>query len=460
MIERSLEEIAKMLGSNLEDENFKDVLVKGVSTDSRTIEENNLYIPLVGEVFDGRLFIKECQDKGASAFLIDRDTKIKNNIDIPYIRVDDTLKALQNLAKAYRKDLISTKVIGITGSNGKTTSKDLIYEVLNRKYKCQKTIGNLNNEIGVPKTILSLDSDCEVAIVELGTDNFGDISLTTDIARPDIAIITNIGDSHLEKLKTKEGIAKAKMEIIEALNPNGKFIYNGDDPILNKVVKNYDINADIITFGQDENVDFKVLKEKNDGLGVSFSCHNNLYKVPLLGEHNIYNGSLAVLIGEIFKLDYSQIKEGLAQVTPANNRSQILEFDGFDVLDDSYKSNPQSLISGLSTCKMLSGYANKIVVLGDMLELGEDEASLHYDVGTKIDQKDIHYCLFFGPLSKHMHEGSLTNFPKNRSFHFANKDDLIEKLKSLISKSTLVFVKGSHGMHMEEIIESIKKLKV
>ena len=459
MIERNLGQIAEMLGGSLCDPNYKDVKISGVSTDSRTIQENNLYIPLVGEVFDGRLFVKECEDKGASAFLIDRDYEIKNNISIPYIRVDDTLKALQDLARSYRKEL-NVKVIGITGSNGKTTTKDLLYEVLSTKYKTQKTIGNLNNEIGVPKTILSLNEDTEVAVVELGTDKFGDISLTSNIALPDIAIITNIGDSHLHNLKSKEGILKAKMEIVEGLSDDGIFIYNGDDETMKKEIDSYKVDQKIISFGLEDDNDFVVKEVPTTPAKVSFSHDDETYDIPLLGRHNIYNGACCLLIANILGLDANEVKSGLVKVRPANNRSSMIELDGFDVLDDSYKSNPQSLRSGLATCKLLDGYNNKIVVLGDMLELGDKEDELHYEVGLDIDPKDIHYCLFFGNLSYHMYKGALNNFPKDRAFYFTNKDDLIDKLKSLITKSTLVFVKGSHGMHMEEIIESIGNLKL
>lgn len=459
MIERNLGQIAEMLGGSLCDPNYKDVKISGISTDSRTIQENNLYIPLVGEVFDGRLFVKECEDKGASAFLIDRDYEIKNNISIPYIRVDDTLKALQDLARSYRKEL-DVKVIGITGSNGKTTTKDLLYEVLSTKYKTQKTIGNLNNEIGVPKTILSLDEDTEVAVVELGTDKFGDISLTSNIALPDIAIITNIGDSHLHNLKSKEGILKAKMEIVEGLSDDGIFIYNGDDETMKKEIASYKVDQKIISFGLEDTNDFVVKEVPSTPAKVSFSHDDETYDIPLLGRHNIYNGACCLLIANILGLDANEVKAGLVEVRPANNRSSMIELDGFDVLDDSYKSNPQSLRSGLATCKLLDGYNNKIVVLGDMLELGDKEDELHYEVGLDIDPKDIHYCLFFGNLSYHMYKGALNNFPKDRAFHFTDKDDLIDKLKSLVTKSTLVFVKGSHGMHMEEIIESIGNLKL
>lgn len=459
MIKRSLGQIAHMIGGKLSDENFKDLVIEGISTDSRTISKNNLYIPLVGEVFDGRIFIKECEDKGASAFFIDNEYDIKKNINIPYIRVEDTEEALRDLARAYRNEL-DIKIIGITGSNGKTTTKDLLSSVLSKKYKVQKTIGNLNNQIGVPKTILSLEEDTQIGVIELGTDNFGDISLTTSIAKPDIAAILNIGDSHLHNLKTREGIAKAKMEITEGLSKDGIFIYNIDDPILKKIVPTYDLDQKVMTFGTDPSADFVIEKIETKANEVRFKNKDNIYTVPLLGDHQIYNGGFAAMVGEILGVDYKQINLGLEEATTSSNRSTILQLDGFDILDDSYKSNPQALLTGLNTSYMLGGYKNKIVVLGDMLELGDDEVKLHYEAGANIDPNQIHYCLFYGPLAKNMYEGALENFPKSRLFYFENKADVCDKLKQLITKSTLVFVKGSHGMHMEEIIECVRKLKL
>ncbi|MDD7304948.1 MAG: UDP-N-acetylmuramoyl-tripeptide--D-alanyl-D-alanine ligase [Peptoniphilaceae bacterium] len=459
MIERSLGQIAKMLNAVLADPNSSGLMIKGVTTDSRTVEKGNLYIPLIGEKFDGRIFIKECQDAGASAFLVDKDFKITSGIKIPHIIVDDTKKALQDLARAY-KDQLDIKTIAITGSNGKTTTKNIMASVLASKYKVEKTKGNLNNDIGLPKTILSLNEDTQIGILEMGTDNFGDISLLTNIARPDIAIIMNIGDSHLENLKTKEGIAKAKLEILEGLKEDGIFIYNGDDPTLKKVLPQVKIKQKVISFGQNEDVDFRVKAEGETRQKTSFSKDGNLYSVPLLGSHQVYNGACCLLIGEIFGLSYDEINYGLLNVTSEANRNALIECHGFDILDDAYKSNPQSLHQGLETTKILGGYVRKIAVLGDMLELGDNEKELHYQAGKDIDPNDIEYVLCYGRLSKYICLGALENFPKNRVKHFDNKDDLIDYLKLLIIKSSLVFVKGSRGMHMEEVIESIKYLRV
>lgn len=459
MIEKTLDQIAHMIGGEICDEKFSDVKIKGISTDSRTIDPGELYIPLVGEVFDGRIFIKECESKGAKAFFIDDPAKINKTVSIPYIRVEDTKKALQDLATAYRNEL-KCKVIAITGSNGKTTTKDLLHKVLSEKYKTQKTCGNLNNDIGVPKTVLSLDTDTEVAIIELGTDNFGDISLTSRMVKPHISMITNIGDSHLHNLKSRSGILKAKLEILEGMDDDGIFIYNIDDPTMEKEVPTYQIKQKVLSFGSSEKATFRINFEKSGPANIRFSNEDDHYQVPLMGQHNIYNAAAVVMISQMLGLDKKSIDDGFAKATSSQNRTELLEFDGFDVLDDSYKSNPQSLLAGLETAYMLQGYKRKIVCLADMLELGEDELELHRQVGSKIDSKKIDFCLFYGPLAKEMYEASLENFPPNRSLYFEHKDELIEKLKSLVIGASLVFVKGSHGMHMEEIIEAIKYFNI
>lgn len=459
MIKRSLGQIADMVNGTLSDPGKKDLEIDGVSTDTRTLKEGNLYIPLIGEVFDGRIFVKESQDAGASAFLIDPNFKITSGINIPYIIVEDTEKALRDLARAYRDEL-DIKIVAITGSNGKTTTKNITHAVLSQKYKVNRTMGNLNNEIGLPKTVLDFDEDTDIGILEMGTDNFGDISLLTSIGKPDIAVITNIGDSHLENLGSKEGIAKAKLEILEGLKEDGIFLYNGDDEILKKIVPTYDIKQKIISYGKNPDVDYMVKAEEETKLNTSFSRKDQKYTVPLLGSHQVYNGSCAVLIGGLFGLSPDEIKKGLATTSKEANRNVLLECQGFDILDDAYKSNPQSLAQGLETTAILGGYARKIAVLGDMLELGEDEKQIHYDVGKKIDPKEIDYLICYGPLSRKIAEGALENFPRYRVNHFDQMDDLIDYLKFLIGKSSLVFVKGSRGMHMEKVIEAISQLRV
>lgn len=459
MIKRSLGHIAKMICGELSDDALSDIEICGISTDSRTIDPGELYIPLVGEVFDGRIFIKECEEKGARAFIVDKNYKVNKNVTIPYIRVEDTKKALQDLAKAYRDEL-KCKVVAITGSNGKTTTKDLLTTILSEKFKTQKTKGNLNNEIGVPKTVLSLDDDCEIAVIELGTDNFGDISLTSAIVRPDISMITNIGDSHLHNLKSKSGILKAKLEILEGMTDEGTFIYNIDDPTMKEEVPTYNIKQKVLSFGTDPKADFNIKFEESPSSKLRFSNGDDHYEIPLIGKHNVYNAAAVVMIAQIFGLDKETIDKGLMKAKSSQNRSELLELDGFDVLDDSYKSNPQALLAGLETVYELFGYNQKIVCLSDMLELGDDEEKLHYQVGEKIDPQKIDFCLFYGPLSYHMYEGALQNFKPSKCFYFEHKDGLVEKLKSLISPCSLVFVKGSHGMHMEEVIDQVRNLNI
>ena len=258
--------------------------------------------------------------------------------------------------------------MAITGSNGKTTTKDLLANVLSEKFKVQKTIGNLNNDIGVPKTLLELDEDTEIGVIELGTDNFGDISLTTNLVSPDIAGIWNIGDSHLLNLKTKEGIAKAKMEITEGLSQDGTFIYNIDDEILKKEVPTYEVNAKVLTFGTSSDADYKIDRLESTYKGVKFKHNDDVFSLPLIGDHQIYNAGFVAMVATLLGLTYDQIKSGLEKSQSSKNRAELIELDGFDILDDAYKSNPQALLTGLNMAYMLNGYSKKIVVLADMLE--------------------------------------------------------------------------------------------
>lgn len=459
MINRKLARALEKTSGTLSNEKFKDLTFEGVSTDSRKIEEGMLYVPLVGANFDGRDFIPQALESGAGAFLVEKNYEGNFDKDLPFIEVEDNLTALQDLARAYREEL-NLKVIGITGSNGKTTSKDLVASVLSQKYRVEKTIGNHNNELGLPLTLLDLEEDTEIAVIEMGMDGFGQISLLTSLARPDFAVITNIGDSHLVELKSKENIARAKLEILEGLKAGGTFLYNGDDPILRKVTQEFSLPQSTLTFGEGEENDYSFKRLPDTDNFPSFTLENETYTVPLLGDFQAYNGALAVIFGRFFGLTPDQIRAGLMQVPQPENRSQLLKFDGFDILNDSYKSNPQSLAEGLKTAAGLKGYERKILCLSDMLELGEEEVLLHEKSGAAIDSKAFDYCLFTGDLSHHMYEKALENFGPERAFYFEDKKDLIEYLKTLLIPKTLIFIKGSRATKMEDIIGGVKDLKI
>ena len=456
MLKATLETIAKIVDGNLITASMKDKIVEGVSTDTRDIKVNNLFIPLVGEKFDGHNFAFEAIKKGAIATLWDKNHPTPY-LDSGIIIVDDTLQAYQKLASSYLK-ATGAKVIGITGSNGKTGTKDILAAILRENFMVHKTAKNLNNEIGVPKTIMEMDLDDEVVVLEMGMERFGEIKILTNIARPDIAVITNIGDSHLLELGTKENIARAKFEILEGLKADGIFIYNNDDEILREVIKEYTISQRVIKIGTREDSDIIIRPIRSDEEGSSFSIGEYAYSIPFIGKHQIYNVSVAITIAGLLGMNYGDIVRGLSNVKLTGMRMELMHLPSFDVLNDCYKSNPQSLTSCIETVYTMKGYKNKILILSDMLELGENERKLHFAVGEKIDKNKIDYVICIGELAKDIYNGANRNFNVNNLFHFDTNEEVVKKVKEIISDDTLIMVKGSRGMKLENIIEMLKEI--
>ena len=310
MIIRSLKDIQEMVhGSGLKTRH-ENIIVRGVSTDSRNIELDQLFVPLTGEFFNGHEFIYKAIEKGAVAALWNKNEPIPE-VGFPLILVDDTLLALQRLASSYRNQL-DLKVIGITGSNGKTSTKDILASLLKTEYKTQKTLGNFNNHIGVPLTLLDLEEDSKMAVIEMGMSNLGEIELLSSIAKPDVALITNIGEAHLEDLKTKENIIKAKMEILKGLKTNGLFLYIGDDSMLKEAVHNTPMNYEIMNFGMENFNSYQPQKVFVNEKGVSFFFKNvssPTFFLPMLGEHQIYNATAAIAIARYFGISYDNIEK-------------------------------------------------------------------------------------------------------------------------------------------------------
>lgn len=456
MLKATLETIAKIVGGNLVTTSMKDVIVEGVSTDTRDIKLHNLFIPLVGAKYDGHTFAFDAIKKGAIATLWDTNHPTPY-LDAGIIVVDDTLKAYQKLANSYLK-ATKSKVIGITGSNGKTGTKDILASILEENFRVHKTAKNLNNEIGVPKTIMEMDLDDEAIVLEMGMERFGEISVLTNIANPDIAVITNIGDSHLLELGTKENIARAKFEILEGLKPDGIFIFNNDDDILREVIREYSISQRVIKIGTREDSDVIIRPIRSDESGSSFSIGEYAYSIPFIGKHQIYNVSVAITIAGLLGMDYASIVKGLSKVKLTGMRMELMHLPSFDVLNDCYKSNPQSLMSCIETVYTMKGYKNKILILSDMLELGENEEKLHFNVGEKIDRDRIDYVICVGDLAKEIYNGANRNFNVKNLFYFETKGEVIEKVREIISEDTLIMVKGSRGMKLEEIIEKLKEI--
>jgi len=455
MIKRTLNEVQSMAKGHGLKSNSKDIVINGVSTDTRTIKEGELYVPIIGEVFNGHEFIQSAVENGAIAALWCENEKVPN-VDIPLILVDDTLKAIQRLSKEYRNEL-SIKVVGITGSNGKTSTKDILGSILSTKYKTFKTKGNLNNYLGVPLTLLSLDESIEVAVIEMGMSSLGEIEVLTNIATPDAAIITNVGDAHLEELKTRENVRTAKLEIVNGLKSDGLFVYNGDDDALRNRVSKLGLNQKTETFGENSSNDYCVKAISIDKDGINFEIKNKdsgkLF-LPMLGAHQIHNATAAIAVARHFGLSFDLIKKGLSEVSLTKMRSQLIHGNGFDILNDSYNANPASTKAALKTIYSLKGYSQKIVVFGDMLELGENEVDMHREIGSEIDFNEIDYLFTIGKLAKYAgEEGKKVVGDKVKTF--LDKEELVNNIKEVLREGCIILLKGSRGLKLETIGEAL-----
>jgi len=454
MINRKLKDVVKMIPNSSLAHGDEQVHIKGVSIDTRTLQPKNLYVPIKGDRFNGHDFVEKAIEAGAVATLWNKNEKdIPQNV--PVILVDDTLEALQKLAKAYRHEL-AVKVVGITGSNGKTTTKDMVDAVLSTTYKVLKTAGNFNNHIGMPLTILRLEEDTDIAVLEMGMSSRGEIEFLSNLAEPDVAVITNIGESHLQDLGSREGIAEAKLEITSGLSEQGQFIFNGDEPLLTSRVNNPKFK--VITFGSSPNNDLSLNDMTREEHGTTFFVSRETQKffIPVLGEHNAHNAMAAIAVGRYFNLSDETIAQGLAELKLTNMRMELVKAkSGLTFINDAYNASPTSMRAAIKLIHEINGYNKKILVLGDMLELGDQEIQFHKEIGKFIDPAAVEYVFTYGPLSKEIASGAQENFQEGKVLHFDDKDTLADHLQSVSSSNDIVLVKASRGMKLEEVITKV-----
>lgn len=453
MIKRTYAEIASMSSSTRFFEQYNEVLISGVTIDSRKIEAGQLFIPFKGERTDGHEYVADAIKQGAAAAFWQKDVPNPPE-NLPLIFVDDSLTAIQTLAKSYLQQL-KVKIVGITGSNGKTSTKDMTTSLLSLKYKVQKTEGNYNNHLGLPLTVLGLEEDTDIAVLEMGMSSRGEIDFLSRLAEPDIAVITNIGESHMQDLGSREGIAEAKLEILNGLKEKGRFVYFGDEPLLSTRVK--DRNLDMKTFGMDPANDLYPYKIKALENGSVFQINKAAepFELPVLGNHNILNALAAMLVAEYFEIPYEEMNKGLQSLKLTNMRMELVEGQlGVKVINDAYNASPTSMLAAIDVLKKLPGYKQKIAVLGDMLELGDQEEAFHYEMGEHLDGVD--YVLTYGKLGNFIAEGAKTVLPEDHVFSFQEKEPLIETLLPFLNKETVILVKASRGMKLEEIVKAIQ----
>lgn len=428
----------------------------GITTDSRKVSKGNLFIPLIGDKFDGHDYIEQCFNSGAAVCLTSRPVPQVNNCSA--VLVSDTAKALRDIA-TWHRNKFNIPIVGITGSVGKTSTKDMIACVMAQKYNVLKTQGNFNNEVGLPLTLINLDESHEAAVIEMGMSGFGEISRLTAIAQPQIAVITNIGVSHIENLGSQQGILKAKLEILEGLKQGGLAVFNGDNAFLKGLEGKLGIRT--VYYGMSEGQDYVAYNYKSLGeSGTQFNImlDNVTYEVhlPVPGVHNVYNALAAIAVGREMDIPMNTIIDGIAQYSPGNMRQNIIAFNGIKIINDAYNASPQSMQASINVLEEISTSSRSIAVLGDMLEMGDMSKEMHYSVGEFIKDKNIDFLVTVGKDSINISKAVADSGNQTMKLHhFENNSDALKYILSIVRQGDYVLIKGSRGMKMEQIAEGI-----
>ncbi|WP_040285608.1 UDP-N-acetylmuramoyl-tripeptide--D-alanyl-D-alanine ligase [Sporosarcina koreensis] len=458
-MKRKLTELADWLGAS--GQLLDETLVTGAAIDSRAVKPGNLFIPFRGEHANGHTYVRGAFGKGAAASLWLTDEPNPPE-DVPLIFVDDAELALQQLARAYRAEL-TCKVIGVTGSNGKTSTKDLLASVLGAKFSVQKTEGNFNNELGLPLTILSLEEETDIAVLEMGMSGFGEISFLSKLAEPDIAIITNIGEAHLQDLGSREGIADAKFEIIDGLAEDGAFYYDGDEPLLEELVGHHpELNA--CSFGYGASCDLRASDIRVTPDGSGFTAAGMLegnFVIPVYGEHQVKNSLAALLAADRLGMTAEESREALlhAELTPMRMQP-VHAKSGALFINDAYNAAPTSLRAALSFIGSTSLRKDKWAVLGDMLELGENERQFHESVADQLGTLSLKGIALYGPRMRWLYEKLLENGTDAQLVW--SEDDyepIIRTLAESADEDTVILLKGSRGMALEHVLEGVLEME-
>ncbi|MEG6585938.1 UDP-N-acetylmuramoyl-tripeptide--D-alanyl-D-alanine ligase [Dendrosporobacter sp. 1207_IL3150] len=426
----------------------------GISTDTRTIKSGNLFVALVGEQFDGHNFIDKAIEKGAAGILISSCLSNSYGNNIAIIEVENTLKAYQDIA-AYHRNRFKIPVIAITGSNGKTTTKDLTAAVLSSRFTVLKTQANYNNEIGLPYTLLNLNNDHEVAVVEMGMRGLGEIRELAEIARPTMGIVTNVGETHIELLGSVQNIANAKAELVESLSQDGVAILNADNRLVSDMRSK--TCARILLYGIESQCDVKADNIRTNELQTRFECKTTKgtfeVVVPAIGRHNVYNALAAIAAGLELGLTFNEIKDGLKSFSPSAMRLSIDKIGPYKVINDAYNASPMSMNAAIDTLIEVAG-ARSIAVLGDMLELGEFAIEAHRQIGKKLAECGVNVVVTVGECAKHISETAKKS-GINAAVSCDSHDQAKEYLQTILKPGDTILIKGSRGMKMEKILEKL-----
>lgn len=435
-----------------------DEIISDVVRDDREVREGAVFVALRGENNNGHRFVSRAVENGAVCCVVNRDEGDFGAL--PCVAVDDTFKALLDIAAYYRMQF-NIPVIGITGSVGKTSTKGMIASVLSREYNTLKTEGNYNNEVGVPLTLFRLTDDDEAAVIEMGMSGFGEISKLTKTARPDTAVITNIGVSHMENLGSREGILEAKLEILEGLPPDGTVILNGDNDLLWK--KNGELDYETLYYGiENKSCDITAKNIKLYSSGSEFEVRidgtDYKFETNAAGIHHIYNALAAILVGYKYNVKIENIIKGVHDFKPEGLRQVIKDYDNYTVINDCYNACPDSMESGMGvlllTAKEKGSASRRVACLADMLELGDASKERHLGVGRMCAEKGLDCLIAIGDMAKYIAEGAEKNgMNASDIYTFDDNSSAKAKLKNIIKKGDVIWIKGSRGMHLEEIAD-------
>lgn len=439
-----------------------DKQVDSVVLDSRQVTEGGVFVATVGERVDGHSFVASVFEKGAVLAVVQREPQASE--DWPcYLLVEDTLQAWKDIAKCYRNTL-RIPVIGITGSVGKTSTKEFIAGVLSEKYNVLKTQGNYNNEIGVPLTLLRIREEHEAAVVEMGISDFGEMHRLSKMARPDIAVITNIGQCHLENLIDRDGVLKAKTEIFDFMPENGRICLNGDDDKLRTVTAAGGREIRFFGLSDKETCAVSAMKVQSNGLWGSTAvlqhatgeCYS--VEVPLPGVHMVLNATAAACVAELLGLTSAEVQEGLKKVAAVGGRNNLIRTGRYTLIDDCYNANPVSMKAGIDLLGMAD--TATAAILGDMFELGENSDAMHAEVGAYAAEKKVDRIICVGANSRHMYEAARQS-AGSRVVYFATREALLEALTAdaagVLPVGSTVLIKASHGMKFAEVVELLKQ---
>jgi UDP-N-acetylmuramoyl-tripeptide--D-alanyl-D-alanine ligase len=453
-MELKLAEMAEMLGSRIVGKARGSKTVS-LGTDSRALKKGQVFWALKGEKFDGHKFANEAFKSGGYAAVVDESWMQGNAIPVNvYVPVKDTNQALLDLARAYAAKFRIPKV-AVTGSNGKTTTKDMIAQVLAKTGPTLSTQGNFNNQVGVPLTLFELKSRHRFAVIEMGTNHPGEIAPLSLCARPNIAVVTNIGYSHLEHFGSKEKIRDEKLTITAGFDPKGTLILNVDDPLLAQVKANS--RQKLVTFGIDRGQIRPADLTFNDDGCASFRIGRTRFQLQVPGRHNVYNALAAIAVGVQLRIPKGDIASALKSFAASKNRMQIKRLAGITVLDDCYNANPSSMRSALTTLGGMRPSGRRVAVLGDMLELGPEGVSLHAEMGRYLVEMGVDELFTFGQLSRHINAGARDKgLPRQRAHHFSDFDLMAEELLRHLVPGDALLVKASRGMKLERVFEFLQ----